>query len=326
MKAFGYFGKTAAGGAIIAQQNKAFQDYCVREGLTAPDTFAETVPPNGRAPGFRELVAPGACGRRRRTRRRAPGGRCARCGAPRTRSSASSSLRRSACASRAVEWRRAERRRATVGPGYVPDDGDSLSDRVGAAMRRKAVKGEVLGRPPYGYKVGSRQPFGADPRRSRGRPLHLPALSERAARDSPDCPAPQRGGAEDAARRRTGAWSAFATSYGTAPISALMPDSASRVPGSHPQLVSAEDFRTVQDRLNARRTSYAPRVASQFLLSGLAQCGYCGNKLIGVSRKQSWTRRDGQPDVQLLPVLPVRVTDEPERLRLPHAAGGISRG
>ena len=24
-------------------------------------------------------------------------------------------------------------------------------------MRRKAVKGEVLGRPPYGYKVGSRR-------------------------------------------------------------------------------------------------------------------------------------------------------------------------
>ena len=24
-------------------------------------------------------------------------------------------------------------------------------------MRRKAVKGEVLGRPPYGYKVGNRR-------------------------------------------------------------------------------------------------------------------------------------------------------------------------
>jgi hypothetical protein len=35
-------------------------------------------------------------------------------------------------------------------------------------------------------------------------------------------------------------------------------------------------------------------VLSQFLLSGLAECGYCGNKLIGVSRRQSWKRRDGE--------------------------------
>ncbi len=29
-----------------------------------------------------------------------------------------------------------------------------VGDRVKAAMRRKAVKGEALGRPPYGYRVG----------------------------------------------------------------------------------------------------------------------------------------------------------------------------
>jgi hypothetical protein len=67
-----------------------------------------------------------------------------------------------------------------------------------------------------------------------------------------------------------------------------------RVPGSHPSLVSAEDFRRVQDRLNSRRTSFNPRVTSQFLLSGMAVCGYCGNKLIGVSRKQSWKRKSGE--------------------------------
>jgi hypothetical protein len=67
-----------------------------------------------------------------------------------------------------------------------------------------------------------------------------------------------------------------------------------RVTGSHPPLVSADDFRVVQDRLNARRTSYQPRVTSRFLLSGIAHCGYCGNKLIGVSRKQSWKRRSGE--------------------------------
>jgi len=33
----------------------------------------------------------------------------------------------------------------------------NLGERVRAAMRRKAVRGEVLGRPPYGYKVGIRR-------------------------------------------------------------------------------------------------------------------------------------------------------------------------
>jgi site-specific DNA recombinase len=66
------------------------------------------------------------------------------------------------------------------------------------------------------------------------------------------------------------------------------------VSGSHPSLVSPADFHKVQERLTARRTSYAPKHISQFLLSGLAYCGYCGNKLIGVSRKQSWKRQSGE--------------------------------
>ncbi|MCH7810831.1 MAG: recombinase family protein, partial [Chloroflexi bacterium] len=32
-----------------------------------------------------------------------------------------------------------------------------LGDRVKAAMRKKAVRGEALGRPPYGYRVGPRR-------------------------------------------------------------------------------------------------------------------------------------------------------------------------
>jgi DNA invertase Pin-like site-specific DNA recombinase len=292
MKAFGYFGKATAGGASIAQQNKAFQDYCVREGLTAADTFAETVPPNGRAPGFRQLVA----------RVRAVG--VDECVVVLPAVDALGVERkdaifrflqletigvRIACVSGAVlngdeqlsAWLRA-------------DDGDSLSDRVRAAMRRKAVKGEVLGRPPYGYKVGSRRRLELIPEEAVVvRYIFRLYLNERlgirliARRLNEEALKTRRGGnwsmvsIRDILRNR-----AYLGTYARFGV---------RVPGSHPQLVSAEDFRTVQDRLNARRTSYAPRVASQFLLSGLAQCGYCGNKLIGVSRKQSWTRRDGQP-------------------------------
>jgi site-specific DNA recombinase len=71
-----------------------------------------------------------------------------------------------------------------------------------------------------------------------------------------------------------------------------------RVPGTHEALVSPEDFRRVQERLSDRRTNYSPRRVSGFLLSGLVRCGSCGNRMIGVSRKQAWTRRsDGSEQV-----------------------------
>jgi site-specific DNA recombinase len=54
-------------------------------------------------------------------------------------------------------------------------------------------------------------------------------------------------------------------------------------------------FRQVQERLSARPKPTGFARASSFLLSGLVYCGYCGNRMIGVSRHQSWTRRrDGQ--------------------------------
>jgi hypothetical protein len=31
-----------------------------------------------------------------------------------------------------------------------------------------------------------------------------------------------------------------------------------------------------------------------FLLSGAVYCGYCGNKMMGVTRRQSWKRKDGR--------------------------------
>ncbi len=66
-----------------------------------------------------------------------------------------------------------------------------------------------------------------------------------------------------------------------------------RVPASHPPLISSDDFRRVQERLDSRRPELGKRQTSLFLLSGLAYCGYCGNKMIGVSRRQRWQRRDG---------------------------------
>jgi site-specific DNA recombinase len=168
-----------------------------------------------------------------------------------------------------------------------------LSDKVRSAMRKKAVKGEVLGRPPFGYKVGALRRLELVPEEAVVvRYIFRLYLNENLGIRL----IARRLNEEGVKTRRGGNWSmvsirdilrnrAYLGTYARFNV---------RVTGTHPAIVSNEDFRRVQDRLNARRSAQTPRTASQFLLSGLAHCGWCGNKLIGVTRKQSWTRKDGE--------------------------------
>jgi DNA invertase Pin-like site-specific DNA recombinase len=290
MRAIGYFRESAGGGQTLAEQNKAFLDFCAREGLEVAGTFADAASSNGHAPGFRQLVA----FLRERDRD-------------------------VVVVVTSIDLLGADLRNAAVrmfqltglGVRVTPMSGDGdaetalmaawttdgasgrLSDRVRAAMRRKAVKGEVLGRPPYGYKVGARRRLELVPEEAVvvryifRLYLHEDLGIRRIAR---------RLNEEGLRTRRSGNWSmvtirdilrnrAYLGTYARFNV---------HVTGTHPSLVSPDDFRLVQDRLNARRTSFSPRQTSQFLLSGIAHCGYCGNKLIGVSRKQSWKRQSGE--------------------------------
>lgn len=173
---------------------------------------------------------------------------------------------------------------------WSPDQEDGMREKVRSALRRKAVRGEVLGRPPYGYKVGAknrlelvdeeavvvRYIFKLYLQEGLGIRLIARRLNE-----------------EGLLTRRNRPWSmvtirdilrnrAYLGTYQRLGV---------RVPGTHPALVSPDDFRRVQDRLSDRRTNYSPRKVSGFLLSGLLRCGYCGNRMIGVSRRQVWKRR-----------------------------------
>ena len=291
MKAIGYFREAPAGAPSLPEQNAAFLDYCAREGLEAVETFADASSSNGTAPGFRQLVT------FLRTCNVDP---------PIVVIAAidalGSDLKDAARRYFQIEGLGA-RVAAIAGNGdgasellnawASSESAPNLSDRVRAAMRKKAVRGEVLGRPPFGYKVGNRRRLELVPEEAvvvryifrlyinenMGIRLIARRLNE-----------------EGLKTRRGGNWSmvsirdilrnrAYLGTYARFGV---------RVPGSHTSLVSADDFRTVQDRLNSRRTSYSPRVASQFLLSRIAFCGYCGNKLIGVTRKQTWKRRSGE--------------------------------
>ena len=167
---------------------------------------------------------------------------------------------------------------------------DSLSDRVKSAMKKIAVKGEALGRPPYGYKVGPKKRLVVVPDEgSVVRYIFRLYLKDglgirRLARKLNE---------EELRTRKNGLWSmvtvrdilrnrAYVGTYSRFGV---------RVPASHAPLISQEDFKLVQQRLDQRRPVSGAREVSPFLLSGLVHCSYCGSKMVGVTRKQKWKRK-----------------------------------
>ena len=172
-------------------------------------------------------------------------------------------------------------------------EGTPVSERVRSAMRRKAVRGEVLGRPPYGYQVGPRRRLELVPEEAvvvryifRLYLQEIMGIRKIAGQLN----------SEDIMTRRGGRWSMVTvrdilrnrvylgtyTRFGV------------KVPDSHPPLVSPEDFRRVQERLQSRVVTERRRTVVPFLLSGLVYCARCGNRLIGVSRRQKWTTKSGE--------------------------------
>ena len=62
----------------------------------------------------------------------------------------------------------------------------------------------------------------------------------------------------------------------------------------HEAIIPAEVFRAAQDQTRERRPLGRVMNPEPFLLSGVLYCAYCGNKMMGVTRRQSWRRKDGQ--------------------------------
>jgi DNA invertase Pin-like site-specific DNA recombinase len=286
MKALGYFRQpqTARSGDSIAHQNRAFLDYCESQGYEVASTFAEE---NDSGAGFAKLVdylkrpekgfvvvvaqSPAALADE-------PAGAAARC----------FQIERLGAKVQFVD----EEGDAlgVILAGLTAAQGETISEKVKSALRRKAVRGEVLGRPPYGYKVGShnrlelveeeavviRYIFRLYLHEGLGIRLIARRLNEEGLRTRRERPWSMVS-IRDILRNR-----AYLGTYQRLGV---------RVPGTHPALVSPDDFRRVQERLSDRRTNYSPRNASAFLLSTLAYCGHCGNRMIGVSRRQAWRRR-----------------------------------
>jgi DNA invertase Pin-like site-specific DNA recombinase len=163
-------------------------------------------------------------------------------------------------------------------------------ERVKEAMRVRAMYGRALGKPPFGYRIGDNQKLEVVPeeadvvsliyklylQENRGVRLIARYLNEQGITT-------KKGnrwsivGIRDILRNRSylGTYSRFGV----------------KIPGSHPSIIPPSVFNRVQERLSAepRKGVYATRLP--FLLAGLAYCGHCGNTMIGVNRRQTWTRR-----------------------------------
>jgi len=292
MRAVGYF-RERKGEESLAEQNKAFLEFCRSNGYEAAAVFLDTSPAPDDVGGFRQMME-----FLRNQRQRGfllvavpdLGG-------------LGDNLRESA--QRYFQL-------SSLGVGVVAMDGSAdledellkqwaatrkngrLGERVRAAMRKKAVKGEALGRPPYGYRVGPRGRLQVMPEEgSVVRYIFRLYLKD----DLGIRRIARRLNEEEIRTRRGQLWSmvtardllrnrAYLGTYSRFGV---------RVPASHPPLISPEDFRRVQERLDQRRPKSSGRQAARFLLSGLAYCGYCGNKMMGVTRRQHWQRRsDGE--------------------------------
>jgi site-specific DNA recombinase len=287
-KAVGYFREDGGAGVpSIAEQNRLFLEYCRLERLDVITTFVEPRGQSAERPAFRQLVE--------YLRTHAPGTVVVVSSIDRLgkemREAARAYFQLMGLGARVVTLTGEADATASLVQGWRSREGsERLGERVRAAMRRKAVKGEALGRPPFGYKVGLRHRLEPVPDEAalvryifrlytqEGLGIRLIA---------------KRLNEEGYRTRRNGNWSmvtirdilrnrVYLGTYARFGV---------RVPGSHPALISPEDYRKTQDRMAARRTGGGPRNVSPYLLAGLAYCGYCGNRMIGVTRRQTWQRR-----------------------------------
>ena len=162
--------------------------------------------------------------------------------------------------------------------------------RIKEAMEARALEGNVLGRVLYGYRAGENGNLEIVPEEAKvvelifrlytqeemGFRLIAQELNERGIKT-------RRGGSwnvvsiRDIIRNRSyiGTYERFGI----------------RRPGTHEAIIPREVFNEAAERLRSRKPTGRIVRPEPFLLSGFVYCGYCGNKMMGVTRRQSWRRK-----------------------------------
>ena len=167
------------------------------------------------------------------------------------------------------------------------------SARIKESMQARAMKGQGLGRPPFGYRNGDdgtleivrdEAPvveliFRLYTNETMGMRLIVRHLNER-----------------DIRTRRGGRWNVVSIRdilrnpvyMGTYKRFGL------RLPRSHEPIIPPQVYRAAQDTVKSRRPVGRVHRAEPYLLSGIVHCGHCGNKMMGVTRRQRWRNKDGK--------------------------------
>ena len=168
-------------------------------------------------------------------------------------------------------------------------------ERIRAGMLVKAGRGQGLGKSPYGYRL---QVDGS---------LRIVEEEAEIVRSMFQSYADGRGGVRAVAqdlndrglRTRSGKrWSLITvrdilrnTAYvGTYRRFGL------RMPDTHDRIVTLQVFRQVQDLMRSRVPSSRSFMTKgdPFLLTGMIYCGHCGERMMGVTRRQTWQRKEGE--------------------------------
>ena len=161
-------------------------------------------------------------------------------------------------------------------------DEERRRERAREGMRRRALRGEVLGRAAYGYTVEGRRLSPVEPAAGVVRDIFARYL----------------GGGEgvrliakrlnqDGLRTRSGRpWTAGAIrNILRNPVyTGLYRRLGIAVPRAHEALVPEGRFAEVQRRMARRRTAPSTQERGAYLLAGLVRCGYCGGPMIGARR------------------------------------------
>ena len=167
------------------------------------------------------------------------------------------------------------------------------SRRIREAMRARVSEGKAMGRPPYGYSVGSQGVLEVNSKEASvveliyrlytkdklGFRLIAQHLNERGI-----------------ITKRKGSWAVIAirdilrNPVYTGTYSRL----GMRKAKIHQAIIPSETFRLAQDIVKSRRPIGRIAKYEPFLLKGLLYCAYCDNKMIGVTRRQSWKGKDGR--------------------------------
>ncbi|MBI2964584.1 MAG: recombinase family protein [Chloroflexi bacterium] len=179
--------------------------------------------------------------------------------------------------------------------------------RIREAIGSKARRGEVLGRTPYGYRVGLD-----------GLLEPVPSEAEVVKQifglyaGAPD--AGGRGGREDGGRERLGLRRIAARLNGSgvrtrsgglwtpASLAGVLKNPAYagdykrggvRIPRNHPAIVDRATFDRARGAMSRWKPRRRPRSTEGYLLAGLAECASCHRTMHGLLRERKWVRKDG---------------------------------